>query len=191
MLANQQARSGRGPVYASREAATVDGNRKASAATATTPASSKKTCPHRTTQTTFESVDEETTYIVDKLVGMWWNKGSWEPSTWSGGRAMLTQHDQLLVAFVDAPWQGLVRIETAQGRTQPGGRICGLWSQVFHEAELVRLKPRRAFPTWKGTHVGTYQQTEGFASMQYSLSGDCPTTGDRGSAPSLSQAGSL
>jgi hypothetical protein len=37
-----------------------------------------KTCPHRTPQTPFERLDEETTYIVDKMVGMLWNKGSRE-----------------------------------------------------------------------------------------------------------------
>jgi hypothetical protein len=38
----------------------------------------KKKCPHQTQQTPFESVDEETTYIVYKMVGMRWNKGSRE-----------------------------------------------------------------------------------------------------------------
>ena len=57
---------------------TADGKRKAGAAAAATPAPTKKTCPHRTPQTPFESVDEETTYIVDKMVGMRWNKGSRE-----------------------------------------------------------------------------------------------------------------
>jgi hypothetical protein len=50
--------------------------RKAGAAAAATQAPAKKTCPHRTPQTPFESLDEETTYIVDKMVGMRWNKGS-------------------------------------------------------------------------------------------------------------------
>jgi hypothetical protein len=45
-------------------------------AAAATQAPSKKTCPHRTPQTPFERLDEETTYIVDKMVGMRWNKGS-------------------------------------------------------------------------------------------------------------------
>jgi len=57
---------------------TEDGKRKAGAAAGTTPAPAKKTCPHRTPQTPFERLDEETTYIVDKMVGMWWNKGSRE-----------------------------------------------------------------------------------------------------------------
>ncbi len=57
---------------------TADGKRKACAAAAATQAPSKKTCPHRTTQTPFESLDEETTYLVDKMVGMQWNKGARE-----------------------------------------------------------------------------------------------------------------
>jgi len=40
--------------------------------------SSKKTSPHWKPQTSFERLDEETTYIVDKMVGMRWNKGSRE-----------------------------------------------------------------------------------------------------------------
>jgi hypothetical protein len=55
---------------------TEDGKRKACVAAAATQAPAKKTCPHRTQQTPFERLDEETTYIVDKMVGMWWNKGS-------------------------------------------------------------------------------------------------------------------
>ena len=54
----------------------ADGKRKAGAAAAATPAPAKKKCPHQTTQTPFESVDEEITYIVNKMVWMWWNKGS-------------------------------------------------------------------------------------------------------------------
>jgi hypothetical protein len=55
---------------------TADGKRKASEAPDATQAPAKKTCPHRTPQTPFERLDEETTYIVDKMVGMRWNKGS-------------------------------------------------------------------------------------------------------------------
>jgi hypothetical protein len=55
---------------------TADGKWKACAAAAATQAPSKMTCPHRTQQTPFERLDEETTYIVDKMVGMLWNKGS-------------------------------------------------------------------------------------------------------------------
>jgi hypothetical protein len=55
---------------------TANGKRKAGAAAAATQAPAKKTCPHRTPQTPFERLDEETTYIVDKMVGMRWNKGS-------------------------------------------------------------------------------------------------------------------
>ena len=51
---------------------TADDKRKAGRAAAATPAPAKKTCPHRTPQTPFERLDEETTYIVDKMVGMWW-----------------------------------------------------------------------------------------------------------------------
>ena len=51
---------------------------QAGAAAAATKAPAKKTCPHRTPQTPFESADEETTYIVDKMVGMRWNLGSRE-----------------------------------------------------------------------------------------------------------------
>jgi len=47
-------------------------------AAAATPVSAKKTCPHRTQQTPFERLDEETTYIVNKMVGILWNKGSRE-----------------------------------------------------------------------------------------------------------------
>jgi hypothetical protein len=50
----------------------------ASGRPAATPVPAKKTCPHRTQQTPFERLDEETTYIVDKMVGMRWNKGSRE-----------------------------------------------------------------------------------------------------------------
>ena len=57
---------------------TEDGNRQASVAAAATPVSAKKKCQHLTPQTPFESVDEETTYIVDKMVGIRWNKGSME-----------------------------------------------------------------------------------------------------------------
>jgi hypothetical protein len=49
---------------------TADGKRMAGAAAAATPARAKKTCPHRTPQTPFERLDEETTYIVNKMVGM-------------------------------------------------------------------------------------------------------------------------
>ena len=59
-------------------ASTADGKRKAGAAAAATQAPAKKTCPHRTPQTPFESADEETTYIVDKMVRMRWNLGSRE-----------------------------------------------------------------------------------------------------------------
>jgi hypothetical protein len=55
---------------------TANGKRKAGAAASATQAPAKKTCPHRTPQTPFERLDEETTYIVDKMVGMRWNKGS-------------------------------------------------------------------------------------------------------------------
>jgi hypothetical protein len=55
---------------------TTDGKRKAGAAAAATQALAKKTCPHRTQQTPFERLDEETTYILDKMVWMRWNKGS-------------------------------------------------------------------------------------------------------------------
>jgi hypothetical protein len=55
---------------------TADGKQKACVAADATQAPSKKTCPHRTPQTPFERLDEETTYIVDKMVGMRWNKGS-------------------------------------------------------------------------------------------------------------------
>ena len=50
----------------------------ADAAAAATQAPAKKTCPHRTPQTPFESGDKETTYIVDKMVGTRWNQGSRE-----------------------------------------------------------------------------------------------------------------
>ena len=56
----------------------ADGKRKAGAAAAATQAPAKKTCPHRTPQTPFESGDKETTYIVDKMVGTRWNQGSRE-----------------------------------------------------------------------------------------------------------------
>ena len=56
----------------------ADGKRKAGAAAAATQAPAKKTCPHRTPQTPFESAAEETTYIVDKMVGVRWNQGSRE-----------------------------------------------------------------------------------------------------------------
>ena len=59
-------------------ASTADGKRKAGAAAAATQAPAKKTCPHRTPQTPFESGDKETTYIVDKMVGVRWNQGSRE-----------------------------------------------------------------------------------------------------------------
>ena len=59
-------------------ASTADGKRKAGAAAAATQAPAKKTCPHRTPQTPFESGDKETTYIVDKMVGTRWNQGSRE-----------------------------------------------------------------------------------------------------------------
>ena len=36
-------------------------------------------------QTSFERLDEETTYIVDKMVGMRWNKGSREYLVWWKG----------------------------------------------------------------------------------------------------------
>jgi hypothetical protein len=55
---------------------TADGKLKAGAAAAATQAPAKKTCPHLTPQTPFERLDEETTYIVDKMVGMQWNTGS-------------------------------------------------------------------------------------------------------------------
>jgi hypothetical protein len=55
---------------------TTDGMRKAGAAAAATQAPAKQTCPHRTPQTPFERLDKETMYIVDKMVGMRWNKGS-------------------------------------------------------------------------------------------------------------------
>ena len=54
----------------------ADGKRKAAAAAATTPSPLKKKCPHQTSQTPFESVDKETTYIVHKMVRILWNKGS-------------------------------------------------------------------------------------------------------------------
>ena len=56
----------------------ADGKRKAGAAAAATQAPAKKTCPHRTPQTPFETAAEETTYIVDKMVGVRWNQGSRE-----------------------------------------------------------------------------------------------------------------
>ena len=56
----------------------ADGKRKAGAAAAATQAPAKKTCPHRTPQTPFETAAEETTYIVDKMVGTRWNQGSRE-----------------------------------------------------------------------------------------------------------------
>jgi hypothetical protein len=49
---------------------------QAGAAAAATKAPAKKTCPRRTLQTPFERLDEETTYIVNKMVGMRWNSGS-------------------------------------------------------------------------------------------------------------------
>jgi hypothetical protein len=61
-----------------RKVSTGDGKRKADAAAAATQAPAKKTCPHRTPQTPFESGDKETTYIVDKMVGTRWNQGSRE-----------------------------------------------------------------------------------------------------------------
>ena len=61
-----------------RKVSTGDGKRKADAAAAATQAPAKKTCPHRTPQTPFESGDKETTYIVDKMVGVRWNQGSRE-----------------------------------------------------------------------------------------------------------------
>ncbi len=42
---------------------TADAKQKAGEAAAATQAPAKKTCPHRTPQTPFESLDEETTYI--------------------------------------------------------------------------------------------------------------------------------
>jgi hypothetical protein len=56
----------------------ADDKRKAGAAAAATQAPAKKTCPHRTPQTPFETAAEETTYIVDKMVGVRWNQGSRE-----------------------------------------------------------------------------------------------------------------
>ena len=53
-------------------------NRKAGAAAAATLVTVKKTCPHWKPQTPFERLDKETTYIVYKMVGMLWNKGSRE-----------------------------------------------------------------------------------------------------------------
>ena len=64
--------------FESRKVSTGDGKRKADAAAAATQAPAKKTCPHRTPQTPFESGDKETTYIVDKMVGTRWNQGSRE-----------------------------------------------------------------------------------------------------------------
>ena len=61
-----------------RKVSTGDGKRKADAAAAATQAPAKKTCPHPTPQTPFERLDEETTYIVDKMVGMLRNRGSRE-----------------------------------------------------------------------------------------------------------------
>jgi hypothetical protein len=57
---------------------TADGKRKAGAAAAATQVIAKKTCPHRMQQASFERLDEETTYIVDNMVEMRWNKGSRE-----------------------------------------------------------------------------------------------------------------
>jgi hypothetical protein len=59
-----------------RKAGTAAADWKAGAAAAAIQAPAKKTCPHRTPQTPFERLDEETTYIVDKMVGMRWNTGS-------------------------------------------------------------------------------------------------------------------
>ncbi len=64
--------------FESRKVSTGDGKRKADAAAAATQTPAKKTCPHRTPQTPFESGDKETTYIVDKMVGTRWNQGSRE-----------------------------------------------------------------------------------------------------------------
>ena len=66
---------------------TADGNWKASAAAAAAQLTLKKKCPHQTQQTPFESVDDETTNRVDKMVGMWWNKGSLEYVVWWKGYA--------------------------------------------------------------------------------------------------------
>jgi len=57
---------------------TVDGKQKACVSAAATQAPSKKTCPHRTPQTPFESLEEETTYLVNKMVWILWNKGALE-----------------------------------------------------------------------------------------------------------------
>jgi hypothetical protein len=51
---------------------------KACEAAAATQTPAKKTCLHQTMQTPFQSLDQETTYIVDKMVWMLWNKGSRE-----------------------------------------------------------------------------------------------------------------
>jgi hypothetical protein len=67
-----------------------------SAAAAAAQVSSKKTSPHWMPQTSFERLDEETTYIVDKMVGMRWNKGSREYLVkWMGYAASADTWEQM------------------------------------------------------------------------------------------------
>jgi hypothetical protein len=76
----------------------ADGKRKAGAAAAATQAPAKKTCPHRTPQTPFETAAEETTYIVDKMVGVRWNQGSREYLVrWKGEYEKLREKEDIEV----------------------------------------------------------------------------------------------
>ena len=82
----------------------------ADAAAAATQAPAKKTCPHRTPQTPFESGDKETTYIVDKMVGTRWNQGSREYLVrWKGYAASADTWDPMENLVGCAQQAGIVK----------------------------------------------------------------------------------